>query len=205
MRMAHRFAWTGVESDATSAAIARRRLTESGVAHTLHVQAFEDAPLTPPYDALVAFEVLEHIEDDAAALRSWRELVAPGGMIVLSVPAWQDQFGPWDERVGHYRRYSPHALGQLLADTGWGDDIETSLYGFPLAFVLEAIRNALARRSTQKEADAATSESGRLLQPGSDGAGTATRVLTKPFRAFEATRDWQRLGTGLVVSARRAA
>ena len=54
---------------------------------------------------MCAFEVLEHIDDDALALKQWREYLRPSGWLLLSVPAHQDQYGAADELVGHYRRY----------------------------------------------------------------------------------------------------
>ncbi|MFT5564179.1 MAG: SAM-dependent methyltransferase, partial [Myxococcota bacterium] len=204
VRLARRFAWTGVEADATSAAVAKHRLEQDGAAHQLHQTHFEDAPLEPPYDVLVAFEVLEHIEDDLAALRQWYDLIAPGGRIVLSVPAWQDQFGPWDERVGHFRRYAPDELCQRLTEAGF-ELAETSLYGFPLGYILEAVRNVFARNRPQKPIVEATSQSGRLLQPDSRFAGAAAKALTAPFRVLHRMIEFRRLGTGLVASARRPA
>lgn len=203
VRLAHRFAWTGLEPDAASAAVARARLEHSGVEHQLHELPFDDAPLDPPYDVVVAFEVLEHLEDDAGALEAWRSALRPGGLLVLSVPAWQSQFGPWDAQVGHFRRYAPQELEDLLRRAGYADP-ETALYGFPLGHVMEAVRNVIARRRpAETDVAAATSQSGRLLQPDSAAAGTVTRLATAPFRAFERTREWERLGTGLVASARR--
>ena len=113
-----------------------------------------------------AFEVLEHLEDDAGALASWAPKVRLGGHLVLSVPAWQDMFGPWDKAVGHFRRYSPDELADKLRAAGF-EPVRIGLYGWPLAFALEAIRNRVADGSPQQEDSAAeqTAHSGRWLQP----------------------------------------
>ena len=47
-------------------------------------------------DLAVAFEVIEHIEDDAEALRLWREHLRPGGWVMLSTPPFQSRFGALD-------------------------------------------------------------------------------------------------------------
>jgi len=47
------------------------------------------------YDMVCAFEVLEHLKRDEAALRDWITLVRPGGHLVLSVPAGPERFGEW--------------------------------------------------------------------------------------------------------------
>ena len=51
--------------------------------------------------------VLEHIPDDAAAVRRFRQVLPPGGKLVVLVPALPQLFGSIDEAVGHYRRYTP--------------------------------------------------------------------------------------------------
>ena len=46
------------------------------------------------FDLVVAFEVLEHIEDDHAAARDWVARLRPGGSLVVSTPAYQHRYGP---------------------------------------------------------------------------------------------------------------
>ncbi|MDX6372416.1 MAG: hypothetical protein QOD98_1404 [Nocardioidaceae bacterium] len=71
-----------------------------------------------PVSAVIAINVLEHIEDDLAALRSLASLVEPGGRVVMWVPGYQQLYGEFDRRVGHVRRYTPATLGAALADAG---------------------------------------------------------------------------------------
>ncbi len=63
-----------------------------------------------PVDTLIMMNVLEHIEDDVAALRRLSRLVIPGGRIVLWVPAYPALYGEFDRMVGHFRRYTPATL-----------------------------------------------------------------------------------------------
>ncbi|MGI8434064.1 MAG: class I SAM-dependent methyltransferase [Nocardioidaceae bacterium] len=78
------------------------------------------APLTagPPVSTVVAINVLEHIEDDAGALRSLATLVRPGGNLVLWVPGYMQLYGDFDRRVGHVRRYTPDTLRDAIARAG---------------------------------------------------------------------------------------
>ncbi len=69
-------------------------------------------------DGLYSFNVLEHIEDDVGALRSWATRLRPGGRVFLYVPAFPFLFGPMDRRVGHHRRYTRESLSRLLRDAG---------------------------------------------------------------------------------------
>ncbi len=65
-------------------------------------------------DSVLLSNVLEHIEDDAAALRNFRSALPAGGTIVILVPALPCLFGTIDEAVGHYRRYTRTSLGNVL-------------------------------------------------------------------------------------------
>ncbi len=64
-------------------------------------------------DSCVCLNVLEHIYDDAGALQAMASILAPGGVIVLLVPAFQALYGPIDRNLGHHRRYSRRSLIRL--------------------------------------------------------------------------------------------
>src|SRR4029450_1284452 len=98
--LASRFDYVGVEPDQTSRAMAADRLRALGRGEMIEALAANDPRL---YDAVCAFEVLEHIEDDGAALRSWRERLTPRGHLLISVPAHPARFGLSDRYVGHFR------------------------------------------------------------------------------------------------------
>lgn len=74
--------------------------------------------LDEPLTGVVAINVLEHIEDDAGALRSLAGMVRPGGRIVLWVPGYMQLFGDFDRAVGHVRRYTPATLRQAIESAG---------------------------------------------------------------------------------------
>jgi SAM-dependent methyltransferase len=67
-----------------------------------------------PADFIVMHDVLEHIEDDAAAARDLRSLAKRGTRIVLSVPASPRLFGQHDVELGHFRRYTKKTLRAVL-------------------------------------------------------------------------------------------
>ena len=71
------------------------------------------------FDLMLFLDVLEHVADDHAFLKEMvGEALAPGGTIVVSVPAWQGLFGTHDEALKHYRRYSPRTLRATLSNAG---------------------------------------------------------------------------------------
>jgi 2-polyprenyl-3-methyl-5-hydroxy-6-metoxy-1,4-benzoquinol methylase len=72
------------------------------------------------FDTIVCVNVLEHIEDDAAALRGMAKVLAPAnGRLFLLVPAHPLLFGTPDVLAGHFRRYSRHRLVDALSAAGF--------------------------------------------------------------------------------------
>ena len=71
------------------------------------------------YDSAVLVNVLEHIADDADALRTLYGALHPGGTLVLFVPAFEALYSQFDRMVGHYRRYRRHELAQRVRDAGF--------------------------------------------------------------------------------------
>ena len=71
------------------------------------------------YSAAVSYNVLEHIDDHVAALRSMARLVRPGGRVVLIVPAFPFAMSPVDIATGHVRRYTGRACARRWLRPGW--------------------------------------------------------------------------------------
>ncbi len=67
----------------------------------------------------VSVNVLEHIEDDRAALAGIYGLLSPGGHLALQVPALPALFGPTDINQGHLRRYTKRELASKLEEAGF--------------------------------------------------------------------------------------
>ncbi len=205
-RLAQRYRYVGVEPDAVSAEVAQRRVAAAGGAGEVRQGDLSTVAVGEHFDVVVAFEVIEHIEDDMAALADWVARLRPGGWLLLSTPAWQRRFGPADELVGHFRRYDPAVLRGRLARAGL-TEIEVVHFGAPVGYLLEAGRNAVARRRlasphTQAASMAERSDaSGRTLQPASPWAAAAARVGMLPFRALQ--RAFPGTGPGLVARGRK--
>ncbi len=69
-------------------------------------------------DLVVAFDVLEHIEDDDTAAAEIQRVLRPGGTALIAVPADPRLWSAHDEAVGHVRRYTRDALVSLLERAG---------------------------------------------------------------------------------------
>lgn len=99
-----------------------RRLTERfGDRANVEVRKMflpEDVALDEPVETVVAVNVLEHIADDIGTLRALATVLAPGGRIVLWVPAYEALYGDFDDKVGHVRRYTPKTMARAVAHAG---------------------------------------------------------------------------------------
>jgi SAM-dependent methyltransferase len=200
-RLARRYKYVGLEPSAVSYATARRYIEPAGGKVICgDVTALDAGDL---FALVAAFEVIEHIEDDAESLRLWRDHLRPGGWVMLSAPPFQSRFGPLDRESGHYRRYEPLGMARLLRDTGFKDP-QIWLYGFPLGYALEIARDALASVSRKGPRTLAehTEASGRWWQP-PKWMAPATQAATLPFRVMQRPFLKSRFGTGLFALAQR--
>lgn len=73
---------------------------------------------TGAVDVVVAFDVLEHIEDDLRVLCEVRRVLRPGGALLVAVPADMALWSEHDEAVGHVRRYTRENLAAVAAEAG---------------------------------------------------------------------------------------
>jgi len=69
-------------------------------------------------DTVYCVNVLEHIEDDVTALLTFKEVIVPGGHVLIYVPAIQAAYGPLDAELGHHRRYSKRTLSAAFSAAG---------------------------------------------------------------------------------------
>ena len=95
------------------------------------------------YSLIFTSNVLEHIEDDVAALQSLQEKLSPDGWLLIYVPAFEAIWTRMDNKVGHYRRYRQADLKAKLTQAGYV--VHKSHYcdslGFILAFIFKFIGN----------------------------------------------------------------
>ncbi len=62
------------------------------------------------YDVVLLLDVIEHVDEEDAFVAGARHLLAPGGSLVVNVPAVQALYSSYDREVGHVRRYAPRDL-----------------------------------------------------------------------------------------------
>ncbi len=204
------FTCTGLETSAPARVLASRIGEACG--NILQVEKSPSDGWCAAFQAVVALEVLEHIEDDVGALLAWRSWLASDGVLLISVPAHRKRWGAADEWAGHVRRYDRADIEAVMVKAGFRIE-SIGGYGFGLGTVLDFLSQGGYRKQTIRHADGTPNRAANNERSGIDRkVATATfgllsslpgRLLMQcAFRvqsAFQSTR----LGTGFVVVARK--
>lgn len=93
-------------------------------------------PYDSEFDVVVALDVLEHIDDDRAALRALRDVVKPGGGVILTVPQHPWLWSEVDDFSCHRRRYRRSDLESKCVEAGFEILRRTSLFAVTLPLVV---------------------------------------------------------------------
>lgn len=107
-----------VDIDRESVGLTLEAAKRAGASVEAWTSRLEDLEPEARYDLVAATDVIEHIEDDAAAAARLVALTKAGGRLVVTVPALQALFGYHDEVLGHYRRYTAGSLRALFSGPG---------------------------------------------------------------------------------------
>lgn len=182
--------FTGLDASPKAAAIARQRSGNPVVIGDATAMPFEDAT----FDGVTALDVLEHIQDDAAAVREIRRVLKPGGPLIATVPCHPLLFSTHDRALHHVRRYTRPQFLALLRNEGFTPVrvTWTNSLLFPVAATVRLASRLVSGRGQSTSSDAATR------------VGPLNPLLT---RVFEAERRLVRthdlpFGLSLLVVAR---
>ena len=141
---------TGVELSDTIVALARARNAGEVVEGSVLEMPFaEDS-----FDLAVSLDVIEHLEDDLGALRELRRTVAPGGQLLVTVPAYQWLWSGHDEINHHHRRYTRRSLQRAAEQAGWRQTRTTYFNSLLLpAAILLRVLDRFSRKTTESSLD----------------------------------------------------
>jgi SAM-dependent methyltransferase len=141
---------TGVELSETSVCLARKRGAGKVIEGSVLEMPFE----ADSFDLAVSLDVIEHLEDDLAALRELRRVVAPGGSLLVTVPAYQWLWSGHDEINHHFRRYTRRSLQRAGEQAGW-QQVRTTYFNSLLlpAAILLRVLDRFSRKTTESSLD----------------------------------------------------
>lgn len=182
-------------------ALIRRARREDSSPSLLAAQA--DAERIPfidaSFDAVLCGEVLEHLADDAAAVAGFYRVLKPGGICIVTVPAWPKLWTFCDDYAGHYRRYARDALVALFESSGLRI-LYVGNWGFPLIRLYQ--RFVFRPYVRRQETAGATSIVAPRRVPSS--LAHIAMSITSFLFAVDNLFLWSRWGVGLVLIAEKA-
>ena len=121
---------------------------------TTYNSTLGDAPIGSNSVAAVGlFDVIEDVENEDDILTEVFDVVAPGGLVLVSVPGHQWLFSDYDHAVGTRRRYSRKMLAKILQRNGFVVEKVTGVFGFlvPYAFLTRRIPYLFGKRRSQED------------------------------------------------------
>ena len=194
---------TGVEASDAFVASVRERAHAAGVADRVRIESGTVTALqaqTGSFDLVVSGEVLEHVPDDAAAVREYHRVLRPGGRCIVSVPAHPALWDFTDEWAGHVRRYRRRELAARFAEAGF--EVERlRAWGFPTVLLYHRlIFLPWSRRASRRPVQVRRAE---VAAP-SPARRAAAAVLGTAFR-FDGLFSALPFGWGWLLQARKKA
>lgn len=124
----------GIDVSDKCIALTRSRVNTDGLSHLVTVSKGSASQSNLPdqsVDAVIAGEVLEHLDDDGSAVREFFRVLKPGGICIITVPANPALWNLWDDMAGHFRRYNQNDLVKLFESQKF--HVESIRYwGFPI-------------------------------------------------------------------------
>ena len=174
------------------------RFASQRVDASVRMQQFDgrSIPYREEFDVIGAFDVIEHVADDAAILREIHAALKPDGLLVGSVPQHRFLWSRYDELGHHFRRYEPNELDAQLASCGFRM-VETTSFNTLLLPLMW-----LSRRARRISDDADLLDELRI---GRATNGLLAGVLAIEFALVRLGIRWPAGGSRIFVAAKRAA
>lgn len=99
------------------------------------------------FELITALDVIEHVREDAHLLAEFFNIISPGGLLLISVPAYPFLWSEHDEALGHYRRYRANELREKLRAAGFEIVRSTHAISFVLLpiIIYRCVRRSLYR------------------------------------------------------------
>ncbi|HVH47832.1 MAG TPA: methyltransferase domain-containing protein [Labilithrix sp.] len=136
------------------------------------------------FDLILMLDVIEHVQDDVEFVTNIVETcLAPNGLVLVSVPAWQPLFSRHDVLLRHYRRYAPGQCDRVLRDSGLeitnrGGLFHSLVLPRMVAVVRERAEEAVGKAKPLSESAAGTWRGGRVVTSVVDAALRGDNALS---------------------------
>jgi SAM-dependent methyltransferase len=144
------FTVEGLESSSEAIAFTRTALPDLPI-----VQDSFPSPSVPKekYSTLTMLDVLEHIDDDVAALQAAYIALSPGGTLLITVPAFRFLWTPHDELAHHKRRYRRSELLNKIKQAGFELQFISyfNFFLFPPIVIIRLLSLVFRRKSTESD------------------------------------------------------
>jgi SAM-dependent methyltransferase len=127
----------GVELDPRPVAVARQRGYDVDQGDATRSLTYDEAS----FDAVTALDVIEHNQDDMSILRQIGRVLKPGGLVVITTPAFMALWSHNDDINGHVRRYTAGELGLRVRRMSYNN-----FFVFPMAAALIWLRRKSDRQ-----------------------------------------------------------
>jgi SAM-dependent methyltransferase len=150
VELARRGTVTGIEVSQASVVLARERDVGEVIAGSVLEMPFADHS----FDLAVTLDVIEHLQDDLGALRELRRTVSAGGVLLVTVPAYQWLWSGHDEVNHHQRRYTRRSLQRVAEQAGW-TQVRTTYFNsllLPVAIMLRVLER-VSTKPTESSLD----------------------------------------------------
>ena len=184
----------GCDASPTALEFTRRRGIRDLVRGDVTALPFADNSI----DLLLALDVIEHLDDDAAALRELTRVLRPGGHLLLHVPAFGVLWSDKDDINQHRRRYRRPLLLRRVRDAGL--DPVSSGYLNAALFPVGLVRG-MRQRVWRPDPDATAMFLDRLYYP----SGIVNRAMTALLSIEARLVRWLPFGMSLLCLARKPA
>jgi SAM-dependent methyltransferase len=187
-----------VEPGPAGARNAKARGLQNVVCATTQAGAFKEGSMP----AIGVFDVVEHIEDDLGFLRHLHDLLEPGGMLYLTVPAYNFLWSDEDVYADHYRRYSFRNLHELCSKTEFDVKLLTGIFQWLIApvFCFRALPYRLLGKSKKKIGDLRVTKSDHTLPPWLEALANASQA--RELHGISQSRSLS-FGASLLLVARK--
>ncbi len=154
------------------------------------------------FSIVTALDVIEHLDDDYLAIEELYRILRPGGLLVISVPAYPVLWTYWDDILGHRRRYTTGSMREVVERSG----MRVRKLTYSNALILAPVVAVRLLKSLRQRALQAREESSDPVSDFMPVPSWLNRLLTKYYmwEAKHLVRNKLPFGLSVVCVAQKA-